>query len=269
MQRIKFRCNKYSPAVLYIMVICGVALGFGIYAEILISSGIAKGPEYAPLYFREHTDHAVYLMLALLPVVMLIPAWLAAKCWGSKEEEAQLKLYEDHAILYFGSKEVRIEKGELRIKTPKLQPHWYTVYVLKAPEYRIVLVASVKELKEKSGSGISLDIAMDRLSYYKKLKKGEQEERTRVDFYGIQIALGITTPLVFDGSPYYVDYESRVSLLDVPFVTCMIRERKNPVHVVGDMVIDIRFLEGDDFDETNLKQQAILEIIELDEQIEC
>lgn len=265
---IKFRYNKYPPGVLYIMVIFGVALGFLIYYAILMLSGITKGPEYGPVYFRQHSNHAVYLIFGLIPIAMLLPVWIAEKCWGNRDEEAELKLYEDYAVLCFRNKEVRIEKGMLQIKIPKPHPYWYTTYILKAPKHRIVLVTSVKEAKEKRGSWLSLDMAMEKLSAYKSPKKGERKEEKVIDFYGINIALGHTTPAVFEDSPYYADYKNIVSVEGMPFVSCMIRERKNPVHVIGDMGIDIRFLEGKDLDEANLKHQAISEIIELDEEVE-
>ncbi len=268
MESIKFRCNKYTPVVLYMLLIFGVAFGFSVYYGILLFSGIAKGPEYAPAYFREHSDHAIWLIFGLIPVAMLLPAWIAAKCWGSREEEAQLKLYEDYAVLYWKNKEVYMQKGELRIKIPKPHPHWYKVYILKVPGQRLVLVSSVKEAKEKRGLRLSLDMAMDKLSAYRKLKKGERKKEKVIDFYGITIVPGHTTPAVFEDSPYYADYKNMVRIEGMPFVSCMLRERKNPVHVVGDMGIDIRFLEGSDYDEMKLKRQAILEIIELDEEVE-
>lgn len=265
---IQFRCNKYPLAVLYILMICGIVLSLCVYAGILTLSGIAKGPEYAPAYFREHSDHAIWLIFGLIPVAMLLPAWIAAKCWGSKEEEAQLVLYENYAVLYWKDKEVHIQKGELRIKIPKPHPHWYRVYILKVPGQRLVLVSSVKEAKKSGASWLSLDMAMEKLSAYKKPKKGEREEERVIDFYGINIALGLTTPTVFEDSPYYADYKNIVSVEEMPFVSCMIRERKNPVHVVGDMGIDIRLLEGKDLGEASLKHRAISEIIELDEEVE-
>ena len=54
MRRIRFRYNKYSPGVLYIMVVLGVTLGLLILYEFIIFSGIAEGPEQGPAYFREH-----------------------------------------------------------------------------------------------------------------------------------------------------------------------------------------------------------------------
>ena len=44
-------------------------------------------------------------------------------------------------------------------------------YILKIPQYRIVLVSSVKENKENNRVRRSLDIAIKELSIYKKSKK--------------------------------------------------------------------------------------------------
>ena len=168
MRKTEFRCNKYSPGVLYIMLVFGVVLGLLFFYAFLVLSGIEKGPEDGPTYFREHPRHAVYLIFGLIPIAMALPAWIAKKCWSSREEGAQLEIYEDYAVLCFRNKALRIEKGELCIKIPKPHPYWYTTYILKVPKHRIVLVTSVKEAKEKKGSRLSLDIAMEELSIYRK-----------------------------------------------------------------------------------------------------
>lgn len=170
-KNVRFRYNKYTPGILYIMLIVGVSLGFLSYYLILKASGIWDGPETEPAYFSEHPNHAVYLIFGLIPIVMLLPAWIVAKCWGSRDEEAQLDLYEDYAVLRMGNREIRIEKGKLRIKIPEPHPHWYLTYILKFPDHRIVLVTSVKESKEKRSSWLSLDKAMGELSAYRKSKR--------------------------------------------------------------------------------------------------
>lgn len=166
MKSIRFRYNKYPPSVLYIMVIFAVALGFLVYYVILVFLGIDKGPEYVPAYFSKHTNHAIYMIFGLIPICMMLPAWIAAKLWGSRDEVAQLKLYKNYAVLYFRNEELRIEKGNLKIKVPEPHPHWYTAYILKAPGRRIVLVTSVKEDKETVRARLSLDMAMQELSAY-------------------------------------------------------------------------------------------------------
>lgn len=111
--------------------------------------------------------HAVYVIFGLVPIAMSLPAWIAAKCWSSKDEEAQLELYEDHAVLYWKNKEFLIKKGAVNIKIPKPQPYWYKTYVLKIPGHRVVLVGSIKETKEKRRRLPSLDIAIEEISAYK------------------------------------------------------------------------------------------------------
>lgn len=104
--------------------------------------------------------------------------------------------------------------------------------------------------------------------YYTKTKKGIKQQEYEVSFYDLKITLGITAPEIFDNSPYYVDYNSVVSIPEGRFATCLIRERKNPIHVVGDLEIDISLLGIDEVDEKKLKKQPILAVIELDEQME-
>ncbi len=272
MGKVIFRYNKRSETSLYFMVILSVVIGFSIYGAIIYYSGIGKGPEYAPAYFRAHKDHAVYFIFGLIPLCLMIPAWIAAKLWGSEEKKGELHLHEEYAVLYYDNKEVRINKGELRMKLVTPRVSWYTLYVLRIPKKKIKLCSSVIEEKEKKKKknqffDTSLDFAMYKLMYYKKITKGEIKEEYRTTFYDLEIVGDITTPEIFENSPYYVDYDSVVIIPETPFVTCLIRERQNPIHVVGDLELDISGLRTEVFDETNLKNQTIIAIIELDEQI--
>ncbi len=167
-KNIRFRYNKHSLGMLYMMVIFGVAIGFLIYYAILMVSGIAVEPEHTSTYFIEHPEHAIYLIFGLFPVAILLPAWIAAKCWGSRDEEGQLILYENHAIVRIKNRELRIEKGTLRVYIPIPNPGWYRPYILKVPGHKMVLSRSLKEEKEKRGSLLSLDVAMGELSVYRK-----------------------------------------------------------------------------------------------------
>ncbi len=269
MNVVNFRYNKYSESTLYIMILLNILIGLLIYAAIMYYSGIARGPEYAPEYFRTHTEHAVYFMFGLLPVFTLIPMWMGFKSWGRSEKTGRIDLYEDYAVIYFDNKEICINKGELRIKSASPRSHWYNLYILKIPKKKIKFCTSIIESKEKRGNvfGLSLDIAMDRLEYYRKQKKGDQSMPHSATFYEMEIVFGITTPEIFDNSPYYVEYNSPVIIPGAPFVTCLIRDRKEPIHVVGDMEIDIRMLNKNDYDENVLRKQPILAVIELDEKI--
>ena len=109
MRKTEFRCNKYSPGVLYMMVIVGVATGLLLFYGFLVVSGINKGPYDGPIYFQEHPRHAIYLIFFLIPIAMGLPAWIAKKCWSSKEEEGQLELYDEYAVLYWKNKEFKID----------------------------------------------------------------------------------------------------------------------------------------------------------------
>ena len=79
----------------------------------------------------------------LIPIFMLFPTWIAKKIWSHENQEAYIDLYEDYAELNWNDRKVHIKKGELDIKIPKPQPFWYATYILKIPQYRIVLVSSV------------------------------------------------------------------------------------------------------------------------------
>lgn len=190
MRKTEFRCNKYSPGVLYMMVIVGVATGLLLFYGFLVVSGIDKGPYDGPIYFQEHPRHAIYLIFFLIPIAMGLPAWIAKKYWSSKEEEGQLELYDEYAVLYWKNKEFKIEKGELQIKIPEPQAIWYSTYLLQFQGHRIVLVNSLKEGKEKRRGACSLDIAISELSPYKKLKKESRKTEPFSIFMEFELCLG-------------------------------------------------------------------------------
>ena len=99
---------------------------------------------------------------------MLVPFWIVFKFWSREDEEAELELYDDYAILKMRNEKIKIQKGELEIKFPQPQAILYTTYILKLPEQKIVFVGS---LKEKRKSNLSLKIAIKELSGYKKGKR--------------------------------------------------------------------------------------------------
>lgn len=270
MSEIKFRYNKHSEFMLYFMIISSVIFGLFLYILVIYYLGIINGPQYAPVYFRNHPQQALYIIFGLIPIFMLLPVWISTKFWGSKDEEGSIHLYKDFAVLYCRNQEIKINKGELSIKSMTPPLGWYTLYILKISKKKIKLCSSIIEKKEDRNKKInlSLESAMNRLMYYTKTKKGIKQQEYEVSFYDLKITLGITAPEIFDNSPYYVDYNSVVSIPEGRFATCLIRERKNPIHVVGDLEIDISLLGIDEVDEKKLKKQPILAVIELDEQME-
>ena len=98
---------------------------------------------------------------------MLVPFWIVFKFWSREDEEAELELYDDYAILKMRNEKIKIQKGELEIKFPQPQAILYTTYILKLPDQKIVFVGS---LKEKKKSKLSLNIAIKELSAYESRK---------------------------------------------------------------------------------------------------
>ena len=164
MRKINFRYNKNTPISLYIMISLGIAIGFFLYYEFLMFLGIASPNE--PQYFKDHPKHAVYLIFGLIPISMLVPFWIVFKFWSREDEDAELELYDDYAILKMKNEKIKIQKGELEIKFPQPQAILYTTYILKLPDQRIVFVGS---LKEKRKSMLSLNIAIEELLDYENI----------------------------------------------------------------------------------------------------
>lgn len=161
MRKINFRYNKNTPISLYIMISLGIAIGFFLYYEFLMFLGIASANE--PQYFKDNPRHAIYLIFGLIPVTMFLSTWIVFKFWSREDEEAELELYDDYAILKMRNEKIKIQKGKLEIKFPQPQAILYTTYILKTPEQKIVFVGS---LKEKRKSNISLKLAMEELLDY-------------------------------------------------------------------------------------------------------
>lgn len=161
MRKINFRYNKNTPISLYIMISLGIAIGFFLYYEFLMFLGIASANE--PQYFKDNPRHAIYLIFGLIPVTMFLSTWIVFKFWSREDEEAELELYDDYAILKMRNEKIKIQKGKLEIKFPQPQAILYTTYILKTPDQKIVFVGS---LKEKRKSNISLKLAMEELLDY-------------------------------------------------------------------------------------------------------
>ena len=143
------------------MISLGVAIGFFLYYEFLMFLGIASPNE--PQYFKDNPRHAIYLIFGLIPVTMFLSTWIVFKFWSREDEEAELELYDDYAILKMRNEKIKIQKGKLEIKFPQPQAILYTTYILKTPDQKIVFVGS---LKEKRKSNISLKLAMEELLDY-------------------------------------------------------------------------------------------------------
>lgn len=252
----KFRYNKCPRAILYIGVLFAVGGGLLLFAGMLDRLGISQGPEYAPLYFKENPKHAVYFIFALIPPFMLLPALIVYLLWSGQDKEAFLTFFEDYALLRYNKKEVRINKGELTIRGN---------YTLTAPNLSISFSPSPKEKRNRYYT--SLDIAINKLLYFRKLERGEKENDLYLTFYDFKIIPWRTTLQIFDASPYYADYDNIITVPNLPFVYCMLRERENPVHVVGDTQIYMDSLNSHNLQEKNLKKRPIISLIELDEQI--
>ena len=119
-------------------------------------------------HFKDSLKHVIYLIFGLIPISILVPFWIVFKFWSREDEDAELELYEDYAILKMRNEKIKIQKGELEIKFPQPQAILYTTYILKLPDQRIVFVGSLKESRK---SKLSLNIAIKELSAYKKAKK--------------------------------------------------------------------------------------------------
>ncbi|WP_156285861.1 hypothetical protein [Oceanivirga salmonicida] len=272
---IKFRYNKYSHRIFQLVLV--LAVFAGLFLDIFIINGL----EYIS-YFDAHPKYAIYVIFGSIPVFMFTPAIITYLWWRKKDEQATLKLYENHAILYYKDREIMINKGQFKLTIES------GFCILKTPIEKICMHYSIKErtkemknwstyIKKGTRPTIrfyysSLFSAMEKLMYYdndyninENTNNNTNDKGYSTKFYEIDIIIGITTPEIFNNSKYYVDYNDIITVEDAPFVCCNIIDKKNSKHLVGNMLIDIRFLNDNDYNEKKLSKQSILEIIELDE----
>lgn len=266
MVTLTFRHNRRSPDLLSLA--AGAAMLLGVLAGLAlmhILGAVEDSHGLFPEWFDAHPNEAVYILFSSIPVLMIIPVYLVYRWWRREDQEARLTLYDDRALLFYKGQEILIPKGELtlQMRTGLL----FNTIILRIPHRRISLAPSMLEKGLKMPNR-SLFVAMERLPYYCKVRKGETADAFRAQFYGLTISFGITTPEIFDSSPYYVDYSSCTELPEMPHLPCLVRERANPAHVVGEVALDGVQLASSNMCEATLRKRAIMAIAELDEQIE-
>ena len=266
MVTLTFRHNRRSPDLLSLA--AGAAMLLGVLAGLALIHILGAAEDSHGLFhewFDTHPQEAVYILFTSIPVLMIIPVYFVHRWWRREDQEARLTLYDDRALLFYKGQEIPIPKGELtlQMRTGFL----FNTIILRIPHRRISLAPSMLE-KDVKMRERSLYRAMERLLYYHKVRKGEIADSFSEQFYGLTILFGITTPEIFDSSPYYVDYSSCTELPEMPHLPCFVRERANPAHVVGEVALDGVQLASSNMCEATLRKRAIMAIVELDEQIE-
>src|SRR3712207_9310933 len=87
MKTIYFRYNKYSPRVLYFLLIIGISVGLGLDTW-LLNTFLGKAP-ITP-FLQKYSQIVVLFIFASIPISMLIPTFFAYRFWGKRSEERRV-----------------------------------------------------------------------------------------------------------------------------------------------------------------------------------
>src|SRR3712207_4565272 len=134
MNTIYFRYNKYSPNVLYFLLVIGISAGLTLDTW-LLNIFLGEGP--VTPFLQKYSQIVVLFIFVSIPVSMLLPAFFAYRFWGKEEEEASIRFFSDYAILYYRNKEIFMKKGEIKVTFLKPQAILYLTYKLKTPQAKI------------------------------------------------------------------------------------------------------------------------------------
>lgn len=261
MDSVVFYHSRGSHYTLYWMVILAAVLGLGLDILLLHLTGISKGPEFAPAFIQEDPRLGIWIIFGSIPIFMLIPVFLAIMIWGKAIEKSGIEFREKEALLSYQGRKIRIPFGEAEILPMTRRTSLCHSYQIRTPQEKIIFTTPLGRVKEHSDDMLSLDEVMGRLELH------IQKDRTGfVRFYGMQIHLWSDTPKIFENTAYYLDRRDWIMVENDRIMSCMVRERKDPEHVVGDLLMNIEGLRTKDPKEL-FERQLIIEVIELDEQI--
>lgn len=279
MKIVRFDYNKYRFDIIQIpimftlwfvlmfigVILCEMVLGLSLY------NYVNTNP-----YWDYHSDQGLYILIGLILITALL-GYLLSFILSRKvvAGEGKVEIYGSYALLYVKGHEYRIEKS-----TTQLQPKSMNIrgditnYVLHQNNKKIIIRESYKDAKKgpiNSRAKISsLTKAMNAIAPFVERYKDKKSNicNELVVIGDVSVELGESTTDIFDCSAYYVDYDNAVMPEDVPLVSCMVRERANPSHVVGDL--SFYFDDGvnfKDLSEQLLRDRPIDSALALDEDI--
>lgn len=255
-----FYHNRWSHRFLYFLVILACFSGLALDMFLLDVTGISRGMEFAPAFVQSDPRMGVWIIFGSIPIFILLPFFVVFRFWSRAQERAVIEFREQDAVLSYRGRKIVLDPKETKIRKLFSRVTLFYQYEIRTPQEKILLTAPIKSAKK--GSGIfSLDEAMGRLEYL-----AEKGAARSAEFYGMRIILWNDTPQIFDKTPYYLDRRDMIVVEDGRITSCTVRERRDPLHVVGDLLMNIEGVGSNDPDKI-FEDQVIIEVLELDERI--
>ena len=279
MKTIEFRYNKHTPGILLILLFFGLVLvGFCIF--MLLNHYLGLNDPILPPFFQKHS--IMILVVGILPsfIWFVFSIYPACRIWLKyTNEQGKIDFHENDADLFFKGTRLRIERGKFWIDTkginfgggghspmlPNLEKYCITIgeekhWIIESYTEGFEKTTFMKRLRGYHPE-TSLALAMQELSFLLLPEKGE-----KFHIKEVEIIFGTTTSAVFNDTPYYVEYAPEQPGI-TPFVSCWVREKADPDHVIGCLGIEDDPKHPEQLTEETLMARSIVDGFEADERI--
>jgi hypothetical protein len=298
----EFRYNRCRTTMTE-MFVCGAFWLAGIYLSILLLNAVGiptDGLKEVAPFWRGHNS-LWFGMIILTPcAVMAFLTFPAVKLWRfMMDAQGSLEIYADRAVLHLGRKDIELEKDSFTLKQERImfgrsyagwrvgagfmnkRCPWLVCFIIQKGKKKWVVAESFREgwqsttmqqRREEIRPELSLAAAMHQLEALARVKNDTHQVKKKVrprilTIGGVKLTMSVSTPEAFEGSPFYVDYDSCTAPEGVPLCSCLVRELADPEHVAG----DIGFADSESNTvpppEQQLRKRVIEDGVALDERI--
>lgn len=162
MQTIEFRYNRHKTTFSLILLL-GFFWLLSLFIIICFKNDVLKITDsygYFTPYWKEHGEFALSISVLLPVFAMILPIIPVYKLWQLlMDAHGKVKIYANYAILYYGGKDLRIDKDtKINWEYATFGPHSPTtnrhpvmkIYTFQQGEKKYYLSTSLKEAHEKT-----------------------------------------------------------------------------------------------------------------------
>ncbi|RRD94643.1 hypothetical protein EII17_06960 [Clostridiales bacterium COT073_COT-073] len=260
MKVMAFRYNRYHSTI-SLVILLGIFWIFGfLFWSWLINNYLGfhlDSYEGIAPFWRERIGWA--LVAAIVPplIWMIVAVFPAKKIWLFwMEGQGRIEISRQDAVLYYGNRQIRFDQYtkisyqkvdfNIRASANGTHPIVYR-YRIEQDGESYFFTESLRELYQKISFSVRIQEIRAESSLYQALMAIPfitmnyettplvQPSEELLWIGEVAITTGETKPDIFDGSPYYVDYQNPERVEGVPLTCCYVRERSNPEHVVGEI----------------------------------
>lgn len=293
MKEMEFRYNRHHSSIsmmllLGIFWICGFLLWPWLVSNYL-GFHLDRYEGMAP-FWREHIGWALVVVIVPPLIWMVVAVFPARKIWLIwMEGRGWIEISKQEAVLFYKNRQLRLDqytrisyqKVNFNIKASAngTQPMVYQFRIEQDGE-SYFLMESLRELYQKVSFSVRYQEIRAESTLYQALMAIPfitlnyetiplvQSADEPLWIGELAIMIGKTKPDIFDHSSYYVDYDNPERVEGVPLTCCLVRERANPEHVVGEIGFADDPEHTREVTEKLLRQLPIIDGMALDEEIE-